>query len=79
MPLRRESEEFMRKLMIVVVSVLLILAIGSGAVFAAEYFKEKGNENNLNILMEVFSSTISEYADADIIETKSVYGKLNGN
>ncbi len=69
----------MRKLMIVVVSVLLILAIGSGAVFAAEYFKEKENENNLNILMEVFSSTISEYADADIIETKSVYGKLNGN
>lgn len=79
MPLRRESEKFMRKLMVVAVSVLLILAIGACTVFAAEYFKEKKNENNLNMLMEVFSSTISEYADADIIETKSVYGKLNGN
>lgn len=69
----------MRKLMIVAVSILLILAIGAGTVFASEYFKEKKNENNLNILMEVFLGTISEYADADIIETKSFYGKLNGN
>ncbi len=69
----------MKKPMIVAASVLLILAIGAGTVFASEYFKEKKNENNLNILMEVFSGTISEYADADIIETKSVYGKLNGN
>ncbi len=79
MPLRRESKKFMRKLMIVAVPVLLILAIGASAVFATEYYKEKKNENNLNILIEVFSSTISEYTDADIIETKSVYGKLNGN
>ncbi len=65
--------------MIVAVSVLLVLAIGAGAVFAAGHFKEKKNENNLNVLMGEFLSTISEYADADIIETKSVYGKLNGN
>lgn len=69
----------MRKITVVVVSILLILAIGAGTGVVVEYFKEKKNENNLNILMEVFSSTISEYADADIIETKSVYGKLNGN
>lgn len=69
----------MRKLMIVAVTLLLILAISAGAVFAAGYFIEKKNEKNLATLMEGFSRTISEYADADIIETKSVYGKLNGN
>lgn len=69
----------MRKLTVVALSVLLILTIGAGTVFAAVYFMGKKNENNLNILMDVFSSTISEHADADIIETKSVYGKLNGN
>lgn len=29
--------------------------------------------------MDVFSDTISDHAKSDIIETKSVYGKLNGN
>lgn len=69
----------MRKLIIVVVSALLILAIGSGTVLAVKYFKDNKNEKNLNILMEEFSNIISMYADADIIEAKSVYGKLNGN
>ena len=69
----------MRKIVVAGVTVLLILAISAGAVFAAEYFIEKKNEKNLATLMEVFSGTISEYAGVDIIEAKSVYGKLNGN
>lgn len=69
----------MKKILTAAVIVLLILAIGAGTVYAAAYFKGNKNEKNLDELMEVFSGTISDHADADIIEAKSAYGKLNGN
>lgn len=53
--------------------------MGAVIVFATEHIKVNKNEKNLEALMDVFSSTISEFAKSDIIETKSVYGKLNGN
>jgi hypothetical protein len=39
----------------------------------------KKNERNLFALMDEFVGTICDVATADIIESKSVYGKLNGN
>ncbi len=69
----------MKKIVIIVMGVLLTLAIGVVTVFASEYIKEKKNEKNLDVLMDVFLSTISEFSGSDIIESKSVYGKLNGN
>ncbi len=38
-----------------------------------------GNAINLSILMGNFTGTVSDYASGEILELKSVYGKLNGN
>lgn len=69
----------MKKIVIITMVVLLTLSIGLGTVFTAEYMKEKKNEKNLVKLMNLFTSTIYEFTENEIIETKSVYGKLNGN
>lgn len=57
--------------MIIAASVLLVLAIGAGTVFAAEYFKCKKNGENLSVLLKEFSSIISKYANEEIVETKT--------
>ncbi len=75
----KKGTEFMKKDVSIVIAVILTLSLVIGAILASGYFMMTKNARILGKLMDEFSSTISEFAASDIIETKSVYGKLNGN
>ena len=57
--------------------IVIILFCGTFAV--KSYVDNKRNKELLDELMMNFQSFIESSADVEIIETKSVYGKLNGN
>ena len=71
----------MKKIGIVAIVVLLVLAVidvtmlGIGSLL----FGGPKNQKLLDSMMKEFVDTVTEYTTADILETKSVYGKLNGN
>ena len=59
--------------------VLSMLLIGTITISAVGYITNVKNEENLKTLMNQFTHIISESVNGDIVEAKSVYGKLNGN
>lgn len=64
------------KNMMVMHLVLSMLLIGTITISAVGYIK---NVKNLKTLMNQFTHIISESVNGEIVEAKSVYGKLNGN
>ena len=70
----------MKKLwsIIIIAVILLALAIGTLAAYSAGYIGVNRNAKILRSMVREFSRTISE-TGAKVVETKSVYGKLNGN
>ncbi len=69
----------MKRNVIISIVVLLVLTIVLVTVFASKHTKDNKNEKILDSLVDVFTNTISDSTGTDIIEEKSVYGKLNGN
>jgi len=69
----------MRRIGIIIGTIVLIMALGIGAVIVVAYVKEGKNENILANLMNDFSEKISTVSGADIVEMQGTYGKLNGN
>ena len=67
------------KNMMVMYLVLSILLVGTITISAVGYIKNVKNEENLKTLMNQFTHIISESVNGEIVEAKSVYGKLNGN
>ena len=59
--------------------VLSMLLIGTITISAVGYITNVKNEENLKTLMNQFTHIISESVNGEIVEAKSVYGKLNGN
>jgi len=57
----------------------VILVILAGVFFATQNTPQKKNMRILSNLLEDFSDTISEKTQAKLVESKGVYGKLNGN
>lgn len=70
----------MKKLwsIIIIAVILLALAIGTWAAYSAGYIGVNRNAKILRSMVREFSRTISG-TGAKVVETKSVYGKLNGN
>lgn len=63
---------------IIIAVILLALAIGTWAAYSAGYIGVNRNAKILRSMVREFSRTISG-TGAKVVETKSVYGKLNGN
>lgn len=69
----------MKKQKIIVIIIAITLLIAIGAVFAIFSIHTTTNKRNLKELMSEFTMIINEVCTENIIESKSVYGKLNGN
>jgi len=70
----------MKRILIICAAILLALAIGIGALFA--YFfviPRRQNQAILDGMMTQFLDTLTSMDGVTIVETKAVYGKLNGN
>ena len=80
--LKTKKESVIMKIsknMMVMYLVLSILLVGTITISAVGYIRNVKNEENLKTLMNQFTHIISESVNGEIVEAKSVYGKLNGN
>lgn len=62
--------------LIVAAAVAVLAVIGVSVAFYSASIK---NESNLNALMDRFADIVSEQEGVEIVESQSIYGKLNGN
>ena len=60
----------------ILLAVILVIAVGAAAFFAVQNTPAKKNARILSNLLQDFTDAISQEI---IVETKGVYGKLNGN
>ena len=68
-----------KRIVLISIVAIAVIAICIGTVLALGNSAGNKNEKNLETMMDAFSKTISENCADRIVETKSVYGKLNGN
>lgn len=66
----------MKRIGMILLAIVLVIAVGIGVFFTTP---ARTNKRILANLLEDFSDIVSEYSQEKIVETKSVYGKLNGN
>ncbi len=69
----------MKRFFIIAIIIMAVLSMAVTVVFAVQHLEKKKNEDNLTNLMGEFSQTIENATDGGIIESRSTYGKLNGN
>lgn len=58
---------------------IVMMALGALILLSMNFVRGQKNQKILKGLMTEFTETVSEFVDGDIVEEKSVYGKLNGN
>lgn len=69
----------MKKVTKILIIVFLVIVLAAILTIGTIALINNSNISNLSTMVDIFNNTIKKEINGDVIEIKSIYGKLNGN